>query len=84
MQPETWPTAAGVASYLERDGIDFCVEPDWEFTFGSAHTCTRSERLYRVSLTDRSSTCKAPCSVIYKTDKLYVTEVPPAGRIAGY
>jgi hypothetical protein len=77
MQGETWPTAAGVASYLNRAGIFFCVEPDWEFTFGPAHTCADKKRETRVRFTEGPPACKAPCSVIYNNGKLYVTERPP-------
>lgn len=78
MQPETWPTAAGVASYLDRSGISFCVEPSWGFTFGAANTCTSTSERSQLSFTEGRPDCKTPCSIIYNRDKLYVTLVPPA------
>lgn len=73
MAPNRWPTAAGVASYLDRSGIYFCFGPDWEFTFGPKHTCTRASRLYDIGFSENRPTCNAPCSVIYSRPGVYIT-----------
>ncbi|HLH02236.1 MAG TPA: hypothetical protein VKX25_05670 [Bryobacteraceae bacterium] len=76
---ESWPTAAGIASYLERSGIDFCVEPDWEFTFGRSHVCTNAAKDFQIDVSLNNPACKGgACSVIYHSGNLYVTLRPPA------
>ena len=74
--PLDWGIAAGVASYMQRSGIYFCVTSDWEFMFGPAHTCKSNEHFYRVTFNEKSSACRSPCSVLYSRPGLSVTGVP--------
>jgi len=69
----------GVASYLQRDRISFCLSPDWEFVFGPNHVCTpeNENRRYTVQFSDNPTVCQKPCSVIYQEPQLYVTGTPP-------
>lgn len=71
-----WVIAAGVASYMQRSGIYFCVAPDWQFMFGPAHTCKSNRHYYRVVFDENSSACQNPCSVLYRRPSLLVTGVP--------
>jgi hypothetical protein len=73
VQAERWPVAAGVASYLQRSGVRFCIESSWEFMFGPALTCMKSDQYYHLDFTDGKSPCKPPCSVIYDSPELRVT-----------
>lgn len=75
-EPLDWAIAAGVASYMQRSGIYFCVTPDWEFMFGPAHTCKSNEHYYRLTFNEKSSACKSQCSVLYSRPSLSVTGVP--------
>lgn len=74
--PSDWGIAAGVASYMQRSGIYFCVAPDWQFMFGPAHTCKSNRHYYRVIFDENSSACQNPCSVLYSRPKLFVTGLP--------
>ena len=73
---ENWPLLAGVASYLERSRLHFCVEPQWEFMFGARHTCGDGDGQYRVDFALNSFSCQAPCSVLYTGPNLYVVGAP--------
>jgi hypothetical protein len=73
MKQETWPAAAGVASYMQRAGLTFCFEPQWAFVFGDTHVCRNNNVGYRVAFSESQPTCNAPCSLIYARPHLYVT-----------
>lgn len=76
MQPQSWDLTAGVASYLDRDKIPFCVDPEWQFIYGREHTCQNARGFYRVSFSTTKPACNAPCSSIYDSAKLHVTGAP--------
>jgi hypothetical protein len=69
----------GVASYLQRARVSFCLSADWEFVFGPNHVCTleTEDRRYTVQFSDKPTVCDKPCSVIYQEPQLYVTGTPP-------
>jgi hypothetical protein len=66
---------AGVASYLQRNEVTFCVPLDWEFVFGAARVC-RGAVAYRLDIDDENADCQPPCTVIHRTKELSVSLVP--------
>ena len=73
-QPADWPIAAGVASLLNRAGIHFCVERQFEFMLG--HACQETHDHYEVTFTATPLSCVIPCRSLYSRPKLYVTGKP--------
>ena len=67
---------AGIASIWQRSGGHFCVEPQWDFVYGSAHVCKNNNAFYRLSLSGNRSPCNLPCAVVYQRSGLYVTGTP--------
>lgn len=80
MSEAIWPTAAGVARYMEGVGIEFCFDSEWQFMYGPTHVCSRSAGYHRVTLTTIPPRhCKLPCSVVYSRSGLWVTATPDPG-----
>ena len=73
-QPAEWPVAAGVASLLNRAGVRFCVDTQFEFMLG--HACRNADDYYRVVFTQSPLACASPCQKLYAQSKLYVTGKP--------
>ncbi len=76
-EPEASLRATGVASYLEREGIYFCVDPKWGYVFGVDHVCRKTDGFYKLNMSDDKLSCKSPCTVIYSHPKLDVALIPP-------
>jgi hypothetical protein len=76
MMPSMLIPGAGVASYLQRSGIYFCLGPEWGYVFGPEHVCRNTDGYYHLSFNENPLPCPPPCSVIYSRPKLYVLGAP--------
>jgi hypothetical protein len=63
-----WMIEAGVASRLQHEHRQFCVDDLWAFTFGRDHRCPQFAGLTNLILTHTPEKCEAPCRVLTKDD----------------
>lgn len=64
-----WMIEAGVASRLQHEHRQFCVDDLWAFTFGRDHRCPQFAGLTNLILTHTPEKCEAPCRVLTKDDR---------------
>jgi hypothetical protein len=63
-----WMIEAGVASRLQHENRQFCVDDLWAFTFGRDHRCPQFAGLTNLILSDTPGKCEAPCKILTKGD----------------
>ncbi len=61
-----WMIEAGVASRLQHEHRQFCVDDLWAFPFGRDHRCPQFEGMTNLILTHTPEKCEAPCRVLTK------------------
>ncbi len=76
-QEGDWPTAAGVASWLQDRHRYFCVQDTWGFMFGQRHVCPALEGLDTLAIVRLPHACEAPCRRIFQ-DQEVAAEITPA------
>jgi len=70
---DDWDLAVGVASALRRQGMQFCVSPNWAFLFGHDALCQGDSRL---RFARGTSDCASPCRVILRHGDVAVEYMP--------
>lgn len=63
-----WMLEAGVASRLQHEHRQFCVDDLWAFTFGRDHRCPQFAGLSNLILTHTPEKCETPCRVLTRDD----------------
>lgn len=64
-----WMLEAGVASRLQHEHRQYCVDDLWAFIFGRDHRCLQFANLTNLILTHSPAKCEAPCKLLSKDDQ---------------
>jgi hypothetical protein len=64
-----WMLEAGVASRLQHEHRQFCVDDLWAFIFGRDHRCLKFGDLTNLILTHTPRKCEAPCKLLTKDER---------------
>jgi hypothetical protein len=58
IETKDWATGLGVASWLKRRGVDFCVDPSWGYAYGELNVCRHLPEA-TLEVNGRSASCYA-------------------------
>jgi hypothetical protein len=77
-----WMFEAGIASRLQYEHRQFCVDDLWEFPFGRGMACPGFDGVENLILTHKSSACEPPCQVLAQSARFQLQLEPyPALKV---